>query len=56
MTLAPHKGMLALKRNYYKLPDMSIGQLLPVSYPIEVANVGCINVNYKVDIMEILED
>ena len=30
--------------------------MLPVSYPIEINNVGCINVNYKVDILEIKED
>jgi len=54
-TLAPNKGKIAVKKNHYQLPDMPIGQLLPVSFPIEITNVGCININYKVEVKEILE-
>ena len=53
MTLAPMEGLLAVRKNNYILPDVPIGSLIPVTFPIEISNVGNSNVNYKVDISEI---
>ncbi len=55
MTLAPMEGLLALKKTYYKFPDVPIGSLLPVTFPIEINNVGSINISYKCECKEIVE-
>ena len=34
------------------MPDVPIGSLIPVTFPIEISNVGNTNVNYKIDIAE----
>ena len=53
MTLAPMEGLLAVRKNNYTLPDVPIGSLIPVTFPIEISNVGNTNVLYKIDICEI---
>ncbi len=41
-------GMLTLRKNNFTLPDVLIGLLLPLTFPIEVNNVGSGNIVYKV--------
>jgi hypothetical protein len=48
MTVALMKGMLTLRKNNFTLPDVLIGLLLPLTFPIEVNNVGSGNIVYKV--------
>ncbi|EGR32899.1 hypothetical protein IMG5_067400 [Ichthyophthirius multifiliis] len=52
MSLAPLEGLLAVKKNQFELPDTPIGLLIPVKFPIEIANLGSIKVSYKVEIEE----
>jgi hypothetical protein len=40
--------MINLRKNNYILPDVPIGLLMPLTFPIEISNVGSGNVNYKV--------
>lgn len=47
MTLGPYEGLLAVKKNHYKLPNTPIGLLVPLKFPIEIQNVGSSKVNYK---------
>lgn len=51
-TLAPLEGRLAVKKNFYRLPDTPIGLLLPVKFPIEIQNVGSSKISYKIEITE----
>lgn len=53
MTLAPMEGLLAVRKSNYTLPDVPIGSLIPVTFPIEISNVGNSNVLYKIDVSEI---
>jgi len=48
-TLAPLKGLLAVRKPQYTLPPVPIGSLLPAYYPIEIQNVGTGKITYKVD-------
>lgn len=50
MTLAPMKGLLAIKKSHYTFPNVPIGSLLPAIYPIEMQNVGSGKVTYKADV------
>lgn len=52
MILAPNEGLLALKKTEYFLPNVPIGLLTPVMFPIEMTNVGSVSVSYNVDIVE----
>jgi len=45
--------MLTLRKNNYTLPDVPIGLLLPLTFPIEINNVGSGNIIYKVQTREI---
>jgi len=36
MTLGYMEGRLAVKKDFYKLPDTPIGLLVPVKFPIEI--------------------
>lgn len=47
-TLAPLKGLLAIRKTHYTLPPVPIGSLLPAYYPIEIQNVGTGKITYKV--------
>lgn len=40
--------MLVLRKNHFRIPDVPIGSLLPVSFPIEIRNVGSAKVQYKI--------
>ena len=53
MTLAPMEGLLAVRKNNYTLPDVPIGSLIPVTFPIEISNVGNTQVSYKIDIADL---
>ena len=48
-TLAPLKGLLAIRKTNYTLPPVPIGSLLPAYYPIEIQNVGTGKITYRVD-------
>jgi hypothetical protein len=50
MTLAPMEGLLAVRKDSYRLPDVPLGSLFPVSFPIEINNVGSISVSYRAEI------
>lgn len=41
-------GMLILRKNKYTLPDMPVGMIMPLTFPIEISNVGSANVSYKI--------
>jgi malate dehydrogenase (oxaloacetate-decarboxylating)(NADP+) len=47
MTVALMKGMLTLRKNNFALPSVPIGLLLPLTFPIEINNVGTANISYK---------
>lgn len=49
-TLGPNEGLLTVKKNHYVLPDIPIGLITPLRFPIEITNVGSIKVNYKTEI------
>ena len=53
MTVALMKGMLTLRKNSFTLPNVPIGLLLPLTFPIEINNVGSANVSYKLVTKEI---
>jgi hypothetical protein len=36
MALAPLEGLLAVKKDHFELPNVPLGLLLPVKFPIEV--------------------
>jgi hypothetical protein len=42
------EGLLYLRKNTYSLPDVPVGSLLPVTFPIEINNVGTSTINYRV--------
>jgi len=46
-------GMLTLRKNTFTLPNVPIGLLLPLTFPIEINNVGTANVSYKIQTREI---
>lgn len=48
--------MLTLRKNNFTLPDVLIGLLLPLTFPIEVNNVGSGNIVYKVQTKEISDN
>lgn len=52
MTLAPMEGLLAVRKFQYTLPDVPIGSLIPVTFPIEISNEGNTNIQYKCEITE----
>jgi len=56
MTVALMKGMLTLRKNHFTLPSVPIGLLIPVTFPIEINNVGTANVSYKLHTHELTED
>lgn len=45
--------MLTLRKNEFTLPDMPVGMLIPLTFPIEINNEGSANVSYKIHIKEI---
>ena len=49
MTLAPMKGLLAIKKTHHTFPPVPIGSLLPAMYPIEIQNVGSGKITYKAE-------
>jgi len=49
------KGMITLRKNKFVLPDVPIGLMMPVTFPIEINNVGSGNVTYKVTTKEITD-
>lgn len=51
MTVALMKGMITLRKTHYTLPDVPIGLLMPLTFPIEINNVGSANVSYKIQII-----
>ncbi len=56
MTVALMKGMLTLRKNNFALPSVPIGLLLPLTFPIEINNVGTANISYKLITKEITGD
>ena len=55
MTLAPLQGLLAVRKTDYVLPAVPIGLLNPVTFPIEIHNVGSGKISYKVDQTDFFE-
>ncbi len=51
--MALMKGMLTLRKNNFALPSVPIGLLLPLTFPIEINNVGTANISYKLITKEI---
>ena len=47
--------MITLRKNKFILPDVPIGLMMPVTFPIEINNVGSVNVTYKVTTKEITD-
>jgi hypothetical protein len=43
-----YSGMLTLRKNNFVLPNVPIGLLLPLTFPIEINNVGTANISYKI--------
>jgi len=48
--------MLILRKNKYTLPDMPVGMIVPLTFPIEISNVGSANVSYKIQNSDIKEN
>ena len=40
--------MLTLRKNEFTLPDMPVGMMVPLTFPIEINNEGSANVSYKI--------
>ncbi len=53
MTLAPFQGRVIFKKKEYTLPAVPLGSLVPVSFPIEMHNVGSTKVSYSINKDEI---
>jgi len=56
MTVALMKGMITLRKSHFTLPSVPIGLMIPVSFPLEINNVGTASVAYKLQTRELTDD